>query len=280
MTDPNRPTALTCDDVRDLAGSFVLGALPAAEADAVRAHLTSCPEAHAEVAELASVVPVLDLDAAAAGLEPSTGLKDRILAAAAAEPNAVVAPAAPAAPAVAAPIPFPTVDERAERTAARPRTSPLAWAFRIAAVVAIVALVGWNLLLQGQLTESQQYQASVSAVLQAAQQPGAVAAILAPDGGAGSGIAAITATGDITLAMHDLAPTAGAQVYEAWVIGSDGAPIPIGSFQVGRGGTGSLDAESVPASAGLVVALTLEPGAGATTPTLPIVSKGVATAAG
>jgi len=283
MTEPNRPTELTCDDVRDLAGSFVLGALPAAEADAVRAHLATCPEAHAEVAALGSVVPVLDLDAAAVGLEPPAGLKGRILAAAAAEPNvaAAVAPvAAPATVPAPIPIPFPSADLPPERAAVKPRTSPLAWTLRIAAVIAIVGLVGWNVLLQGQLTESQQYQASVAAVLQAAQQPGAVAAILTPDGGTGSGIAAITATGDITLAMHDLAPTAGAQVYEAWAIGSDGAPVPLGSFQVRRGGTGSLDAESVPASAGLIVALTLEPDAGATTPTMPIISKGVATAAG
>ena len=36
MTDPMRPTELTCDDVRELAGAFVLDALEPAEADAVR----------------------------------------------------------------------------------------------------------------------------------------------------------------------------------------------------------------------------------------------------
>jgi anti-sigma-K factor RskA len=151
---------------------------------------------------------------------------------------------------------------------------------RIAAVVAIVALAGWNLLLQGQLTEAQLYEQNVAAVLDAAQQPGAVAAILSPDGGTGSGLAAITATGDITMAMHDLAATTGGQVYEAWVIGSDGVPLPLGSFQVGQGGTAFLDAEAVPATDGLVLALTLEPAAGATTPTMPIVSKGVTSSAG
>ena len=59
MTDmtatPTRPD-LTCDEVRDLAASFVLGALDAAEADAVRAHLASCADPHAEIAELGRVL--------------------------------------------------------------------------------------------------------------------------------------------------------------------------------------------------------------------------------
>lgn len=272
MSDAMRPNELTCDDVREMAGSFVLGALPASEADAVRSHLASCSDAHAEIAELGSVLPVLD--ASVPVVEPSPALKGRILAAAAAERPASVAvapePVVAAAP-TEAPIPFPTP---------KPRTSTLGWVMRIAAVVAIVALAGWNLLLQGQLTDAQQYEQNVAAVLDAAQQPGAVAAILSPDGGTGSGIAAITATGDITMAMRDLAATSGDQVYEAWVIGSDGVPIPLGSFQVGRGGTAFLDAEAVPATDGLVLALTLEPAAGATTPTMPIISKGVATSAG
>lgn len=270
MSDPVRPTELTCDDVRDAAGSFVLGALPEAEAAAVRAHLASCADAHAEIAELGSVLPVLD--ASVPVVEPSAALRGRILAAAAAEPRAVP---------VVAPIPFPTADQQAERVAAKPKpgTSTLGWVMRIAAVVAIVTLAGWNLLLQNQLTDAQGYEQNVAAVLDAAQQPGAVAAILSPDGGTGSGIAAITANGDMTMAMHDLAATSGDQVYEAWAIGPDGVPLPLGSFQVGRGGTAFLDAEAVPASAGLVLALTLEPGLGATTPTMPIISKGVATPA-
>jgi len=79
------------------------------------------------------------------------------------------------------------------------------------------------------------------------------------------------------MAMQDLAPTAGGQVYEAWVIGRDGVPVPIGSFQVGNTGTGSMSGSGVTATSGAVLALTLEAGPGATTPTLPIISKGVAT---
>ena len=61
MTDMTRPTRpdLSCDDVRDLAAPFVLGALDADEANAVRAHLASCADPHAEMAELGSVLMVV-----------------------------------------------------------------------------------------------------------------------------------------------------------------------------------------------------------------------------
>ena len=60
MTEQRRDMqALTCDEIRDLAAPFVLGALEADEAEAVRAHLLSCPDAHAEFVELAAVMPVL-----------------------------------------------------------------------------------------------------------------------------------------------------------------------------------------------------------------------------
>ena len=52
MTDPRRPAELSHDEVVDLAASFVLGALDEDEMAAVRAHLASCAESHAEFDEL------------------------------------------------------------------------------------------------------------------------------------------------------------------------------------------------------------------------------------
>ena len=147
MSDPVRPEVLSCDDVREMAGSFVLGALSRAESDAVRAHLATCPDTHAEIAELGSVLPVLD--ASVAPVEPPAELKARILAAAAADRPASAVPE---------PIPFPTAEQRTERVAAKSGPSTAGWFLRIAAVVAIVALTGWNLLLQGQLSSSQQFE--------------------------------------------------------------------------------------------------------------------------
>jgi anti-sigma-K factor RskA len=285
MSDQRTYGGLTCDEVRDLAGSFVLGALGTDEAAAVREHLASCPEAHEEIAELGGVVPVLA--ASVPVVEPPDGLKARIMAAAAADlaerrgavsgaPRGAAEPAStpPAAP--AAPIAFPGPAERESR---RRGTSAATWVLRIAAVVAIVALAGTNLVLRNQLDAAQAYEQSVAQVLDVAAQPGSLTAILTADGGTGSGLAAIDSTGQVTLAMQDLAPTSGSQVYEAWVIGGDGVPVPLGSFAVGSGGTASFEAGGLPTTSGIVLALTLESGPGAQTPTPPIISKGVATGA-
>jgi anti-sigma-K factor RskA len=279
---------LTCDEVREMAGAFVLGALEPADEAAVRAHLETCDDAHAEIAELGGVLPALA--ESVPSVEPPAGLKARIMAAAAADleernarPAAVapgaVAPvvAAPtlASPTTAEPTAFPSAEER---TARRARTSRGTWILRAAAVLAIVALGGWNLLLQNQLNASQAYEQSVAAVLDVAAQPGSLTAILTPGDGTGSGLAAVSADGKVTLAMRDLAPTTGTTVYTAWAIGGDGVPVALGDLTVGSDGTASLSAQTLPLASGTVLALTREPTPEPSAPTGPIVSKGVATA--
>ena len=148
-------------------------------------------------------------------------------------------------------------------------------------MLVIGLLAGWNLLLQGQLNASEQYQQDVAAVLRVAGQPGSMTAVLtAKDGSGPAGLAAVDATGAVSIAMHDLAPTSGTEVYEAWVIGSDGVPVPLGSFAVGNAGTAYFQGSGSPTDGGIVLALTREPAAGATAPTLPIVSSGTASSAG
>ena len=272
MTGARGMRELTCDEVREMAGAFVLGALDAADEAAVREHLVTCPEAHEEIAELGGVLPALAESVPV--VEPPDALKGRIMAAAAADLEG--RSAATAAP-VAEPTPFPDAGDREAR---KRRTSTGTWVLRIAAVVAIVALGGWNLLLQNQLTAAQTYEQAVAEVLTVAGQPGSLTAVLTADGGTGSGLAAVSSSGKVTLAMQDLAPTSGSAVYETWVIVGTAPPVPLGSFTVGRGGTASFDAGGVPVMDGIVLALTLEPGPGATTPTAPTISKGVATPAG
>ena len=285
MTDMTRPTRpdLSCDEVRELAASFVLGALDADEADAVRAHLASCADAHAEMAELGSVLPVLAESVPV--VEPPAALKGRIMAAAAAELETrgagapAPATAAPEAAPSAAPTPFPTASQRAERTT--DRTGIAAWTMRIAAVLAIALLGGWGLLLQNQLESAQSYEQAVAAVLDVAGQPGALTAVLTPDGGDGpAGLAAIASDGTVSIAMSDLPATSGNQVYEAWVIGGDGVPKALGGFQVGETGTAYFEGGGLPTEEGVVLALTLEPGPGATAPSSAPVSLGTAVAAG
>ena len=278
MTDPRRPAELSHDEVVDLAASFVLGALDEDEMAAIRAHVASCPDPHAELDELGGMVVVLQ--ASLRPVEPPPALKDRIMAAAAAdleERRREAAQIEAAAPTPAAPAAQPTA--RPSGPVLVPRQPRWSWALAIAAVLAIFALGGWNLSLQSQLSEAQAYQRQVATVLDAAAQPGALTAIMKSGTGEGpSGLAAVTPDGAMRIAMRDLAPTTGREVYEAWAILPDAAPVSLGGFQVGSNGVGYLEADGLPTQSGVVLALTREPGPGATAPTSDPVSVGTAAA--
>jgi len=291
-------SAMTHDQAIELAGGYVLGALERSEEAAVRAHLATCALPHPEFEALGGVVPaLLDLDDLVL-VEPPAALGSRILAAAAADlaanpRSSAVAPAAggaavpatPAAPATpapsaapAAPTAFPSAAERAARSE-RTRTSRFDWALRIAAVIAIVAVGAWGLNLQGQLDAARRYDTAIATVVQAAAQPNAKTVILkATEGATASGIAAVAADGSVVLAMRDLAPTTGSQVYEAWVIVGDAAPVPVGGFAVGSDRTAGFTTKPSTTPPGAIIALSLEPAEGSTAPLGPIVSTGIAVA--
>ena len=243
----------------------------------VREHLASCPEAHEEVAELGGVVPALD--AAVPLMEPPSALKERIMTAAAADldarrertiepPAPTTAGAAPVQAPSAEPIPIETVRRRS-----------WTWVAGIAAVLAIVVLGGWNLSLQRQLDSAQAYQTQVANVLAAASQPGALTAVMsAPSGRGPNGLAAVTSDGRMRIAMRDLSPTSGEEVYEAWMILPDTAPAPVGGFTVGADGSGYLETDGLPTQPGIILALTREPRPGMTAPSGDPVSVGTTTA--
>jgi hypothetical protein len=294
---------LTCDQVRDLAAGFVLGALDPAAVHDVRDHLAECREPHPEMDELGGVVPYLA--ESVEPLEPPVELGGRIMdaieaeiragrrtdaaadrlitslgagsSAAAAGPPAVPPAAESPLPEAPANPPAAPIDLAAERSR---RRSPLRWVAAVAAIAAVVviaALGAWNLSLNQQLSSAQAQQAAVNEVLALAQLPGGQAAILVPGptGGNPAGLAAIGPDGSFAMAVHGLDPTSGSEVYEAWVIGPSGTPQPVGSFAVAADGLGRLSASQVPTGSSLTVGLTHEPGAGATTPTLPMVVSGV-----
>lgn len=271
---------LHCADATELAAAFVLGALEAPEAAQVREHLAACPEAHAEFAELGGVVPALlkTVDA----VEPPPGLGARIRAAAEAEQRAsdLRRPSSAAAPASGkTPNPIAIDIPRAGGTPSAWFRRPLWAAVGLAAAIAVVALGVWNLQLRDQIGDLSTYRNGVAAVLDQAARPGAQLAVLKNAAGSGpSGLAAIGADGSVVLVMHELTPTSGAQVYEAWLIGSAGAPVPIGGFTVGSGGSAWFATPHASLGDGVTVALTLEPGPGATTPTMPIIAAGKAAA--
>jgi anti-sigma factor RsiW len=284
MTEPR----MTHDEALEQAAAYVLGALEPAEEAAVRDHLATCAESHAEFEALGGVVPSLVELGELELVEPPASLAARIMAAAAADlaehPRDAAAPVAarPVATPQAAvpPTSFPTAAERAERTERRDRarTGRLDWVLRIAAVVAIVAAGAWGLNLQRQLDQSQRFDRAVAAVIQAGGQPDAKTVVLKPrEGATASGIAAVAADGSVVLAMRDLAATSGSQVYEAWVI-VGAQPVAVGGFTVDTAGTAAFTTRPATTPPGAVIAVTLEPNEGNTAPKGPIVAAGVATA--
>ena len=277
---------MTHELARDFAAAYVLGALEPAEERAVREHLLTCPEPHDEFTELGGVVPYLEESVDL--VEPPPALRDRIMAAAAADlaARAAGSQARAAAEAPAAPTPeilFPTAAERSERTERTTGrgTSRLGWAARIAAVVAIVLLGGWNLLLQGQLADARAYDRAIAAVIDAAGKPGSQTVVLTPvKDSRARGIAAVAPNGAVFMAMRDLPATAGTQVYEAWVIVGKQDPVPVGGFTVGPTGTAAFTTEPVATPPGSTIALSLEPAPGSTKPLGTIVAAGVSVAPG
>ena len=268
---------LTCAEVADLAPAFVLGALEARESDAVRRHLAQCPEAHPEMAELHSVVPALF--EVAEPVAPPAELRARILAAAAADTQRVGGSQPVVEPAAAAPRPA----APAQRPASRPATveertphrdwtdifrRPIWATVSLAAMLAVAVLGYQNIRLQQENAALAAYRQGVVELISEAAAPGAQLAVLAPVEGSGpQGVAAVAADGTVALVMRDLAPTTGTEVYEAWIIAGEAAPVPIGEFTVAEDGLGTFRTDQPDTTAGVVVALSREPGPDSTTPT-------------
>ena len=99
-----------------------------------------------------------------------------------------------------------------------------------------VALGGWNLALQRQLTTAEAYRTGVDQALDLAAQPGSVTALLAAEDGSVSGFGVVGADGTVKLAVRGLPATSGSQVYTAWSIEGDTAPVSMGDFTVGSDG--------------------------------------------
>ena len=76
--DPTRLSAQEREALEETLGAYALGALPDAEAEAVTRHLADCPACQTVTADLAATVDLLA--AAPAPVEPSAGLRHRILA--------------------------------------------------------------------------------------------------------------------------------------------------------------------------------------------------------
>jgi hypothetical protein len=155
--------ALSHDEAMELAGLYVLDALEAEEMRAVRDHLATCHEAHHEFAALGSVAPALG--SLFEPREPPPELKDRVMAAIAADAPQAPAPQREAVAEAALRHARPATSRPADASpvslaAARERRRPWSqwgigtWAMASAAVLLIAVLGAWNLALQGRADET------------------------------------------------------------------------------------------------------------------------------
>ena len=268
-----------CDAARDLAALYVLGALDAGTDHVVRDHLATCDQPHPEFADLGGVAVLLaeTVDP----VEPSSGLRERILTAAssarAARPleedhtrahpvprqTAIFAPAAPMQP-------------------HGRRWRDVRALVAIAAVVVVVvvggALVRWSVSSQNDATAARARSAALASVVGqiASGAPVVHLASTAAAPGA-SGVAVIARTGVGYLVISGLPPAPAGRIYEAWFI-SRGSPRPAGLFDIEADGLGIL--AGMPAGGRVdAVAVTQEPVGGSSRPTGAVLAAGTAVAA-
>lgn len=274
--------SLSCAAVRDLAPLYVLDALEPAEAASVRDHLATCSDAHAEMADLGGVVPYLA--ESLEPLEPPAVVGERIAAAVRADLRARArdetaaarlvegygGAAGPAETAVReAPPPAEPVDLAAARATrvVRPPRPAWRWLLEAAAVVALVGVVGWDLVLQGQLDGARRQAALLGSALAAAAQAGSVTATLQGTGpAAGASGFVVAGTGGTNYMVVSGLPDPGAgRTYQAWYLKGQTA-VSAGTFTLGAEGVTVVGMSSTtgPVTA---VALTIEPAGGSVQPT-------------
>jgi anti-sigma-K factor RskA len=186
----------------------------------VRAHLATCAECQAEIAELWLAVD--SLPSTIEPMEPPPALRDRIAAAIMAE-AASPAPAPPAPPVAPAPEPVSTIAPAppAAEPVRRPasfwsRATP--WAAAAAILLLLSAgLLVWNLRLREQIATAPVTETIALAATDAAPEARGEVTYLPQD--------------DLfILDVRDLPPLEPDQVYEVWLIGEDGVPAPAGVF--------------------------------------------------
>lgn len=273
--------AMTCDRIRELASGFVLGALDTSEMIEVARHLDTCSRPHPEIRDLGGVLPYIA--ESLEPIEPPAWLRESVLAAARADlaarrrtapavlPSAVTTqepePEISSVPAAQI-IPFGPIRVSRRRRA-------MTWATRVAAAVAVVALAGYAVVLQGDLDKAHRSQAEDANLNYMWSQPDTLKAVLtASDGSSASGMAALRPNGHIIVRAHNLAATGGDQVYTVWLRSGGGLPVKAGNFTVDDSGSGGLEVENVSTSANLWVFVCREPNGNVTKPTGPMVVSG------
>ena len=155
---------------------------------------------------------------------------------------------------------------RATRAARGPRPA-WRWLLEAAAVIALVGVVGWNVLLQGQLDAARQQAALLSSALATAAQAGSVTATLQGSGpaAAASGFVVAGTGGTNYMVVSGLPDPGAGRTYQAWYLKGQTA-VSAGTFTLGTDGV-TVVGMSATAGAVTAVALTIEPTGGSDQPT-------------
>ncbi len=208
-----------CADIDALSGALALGAVDADELRAASEHLATCPEPHAELRSLMGAD--LALATSLEPIQPSAGLRDRLMATVADMPQETAAVPTPAAPDEAPPARRGWLDWLSPNVA-----RPLA----VVAVLALIAVGVWGLSTASQLQDQQRALQAVAEAIAAGEPAHPV------DGTAGQGYVVDTAGAGASFVVTDANALEANELYVLWLIGPDGVPVDVGAFEPGDAG--------------------------------------------
>lgn len=222
-------------EIHELTAGYALDALDPEERRAYEEHLPACERCREELAAFWEVTASLAL--AATGPEPSSDLRERILAGARTERQNVVP------------------------LHRRGAFAPVRIAGAVAAVAAVVAIAlgVWAVSLHGRLGDANGRLAAERTSLSVVSDPNARAVSLAK----GDGRLVVAPGGRAVMIVEGLAPAPAGKAYEVWVIRGT-TPKRAGLF---RGGGRNVVAVEGTVSKDAVVAVTLERSGGVDVPT-------------
>lgn len=236
-------------EVEELLGAYALDALPAGEAEAVRAHLATCEEHAVKARELRHIA--MRLHETSEPIAAPAGLRSRLLDAVAREPQSGAT--APVPPLTAIP------GERIRREAipSNVRRFPtLAFGAVAAAFIAVIGgLLAWNVTLQNRLDD----RLDVSRAT-------AIAPLAGSAQGARGSVLYFAAQKKAVVVGDNMPVLDPGKTYQLWAIGGDGAPKSIGLMQPDANGHTNTVVD-FDGDAADTLAITIEPAGGSPQPT-------------
>src|SRR5579863_5520085 len=195
---------MTCNDIEELSGAYVLDAVTDEERQAVDAHLPTCQRCSQLIAELRSVVDLLPF--AVPRVEPSPALKDRVMTAIA-DKRTVTTQSTQVTPAIL------QRPKTVQTQPTRRRSAWQRWGTPLIAAAAILfflisgGLTAWNISLQHQLSTATA-SAPITYPIKSVQGNSSV-----------TGQVIYYPQQHLTVVIvHGLAQTQGTQVYQGWLL--------------------------------------------------------------